>query len=88
MTNDIEKGWEGHALSSGEDFQQWNVEACFAISIRFKGEGGGVENETYVLRFASFCELLRRPLIPIVFGINLIHFFDGKNYRTGQNLII
>ena len=22
----------------------------------------GVENETYVLRFASFCELLRRPL--------------------------
>ena len=27
-------------------------------------------------------------LFPIVFGINLIHFFDGKNNRTGQNLII
>ena len=41
VTNDIEL--EGHALSSGEDFQQWNVEACtcFAISVRFKGEGGG-----------------------------------------------
>ena len=32
-----------HAFSSGEDFQQWNVEACFAISVRFKGEGGGWE---------------------------------------------
>ena len=27
-------------------------------------------------------------LFPIVFGINLIRFFDGKNNRTGQNLII
>ena len=45
----------------GRRFQQWNVEACFAISVRFKGEEG-VENETYVLRFASFCELLRQPL--------------------------
>ena len=27
-------------------------------------------------------------LFPIVFGINLIHFFNGKNIRTGQNLII
>ena len=54
------EGLEGKALSSG-DFQQWNVEACFAISVRFKGEGG-VENETNVPRFASFCELLRRPL--------------------------
>ena len=25
---------------------------------------------------------------PIVFGINLIHFFDGKKNRTGQDLII
>ena len=24
-------------------------------------------------------------LFPIVFGINLIHFFDGKNNKTGQN---
>ena len=24
-------------------------------------------------------------LFPIVFGINLIHFFDGKNNRTGQD---
>ena len=37
------EGLEGHALSSGEDFQQWNVEACFAISVRFKGKGGGWE---------------------------------------------
>ena len=44
------EGLEGHALSSGEDFQQWNVEACFAIYVRFKGEGG-VENETNVIRF-------------------------------------
>ena len=27
-------------------------------------------------------------LFPIVFGINLIHFFDGKKNRTGQDLII
>ena len=36
--------WEGleeHAPSSGEDFQQWNVEACFANSVRFRGGGGG-----------------------------------------------
>ena len=26
-------------------------------------------------------------LFPIVFGINLIQFFDGKKNRTGQDLI-
>ena len=37
------EGLEGHTLSSGEDFQQWNVEACFAIPVRFKGGGRGWE---------------------------------------------
>ena len=27
-------------------------------------------------------------LFPIVFGINLIHFLDGKKSRTGQDLIM
>ena len=59
MTNDIEIGLEGHALSSGEDFQQWNVEACFAISVRFKGEGGGLRMKlTFFVSQASanFCD--------------------------------
>ena len=52
------KGLEGHALSSGEDFQQWNVEACVAISVRFKGEGGGLRMKlTFFVSQASanFC---------------------------------
>ena len=79
MTNEIEIRLEGHALSSGEDFQQWNVEACFAIFVRFKGEGG-VENETYVLRFASFCELLRRPLNKKEFHI----FIEKKGFDYAE----
>ena len=59
------EGLEGHALSSGEDFQQWKFRTLKPV-LRFpfvsKGREG-VENEIYVLRFASFCELLRRPLI-------------------------
>ena len=66
VTNDIEKGWKDMHSLLEKISNMWKsrtgVEACFAISVRFKGEGGGGENETYVLRFASFCELLRRPL--------------------------
>ena len=58
------EGLEGHALSSGEDFQQWKSRTLKPVlRFPFVSRGReGVENETYVLRFASFCELLRRPL--------------------------
>ena len=53
------KGLEGHALSSAEDFQQWNIEAYFAISVRFRGEEGGLRMKlTFFVSQASanFCD--------------------------------
>ena len=64
VTNDIEKGWKDmHSLlekiSNSGSPERWSLFCDFRS---FQGGGRGVENETYVLRFASFCELLRRPL--------------------------
>ena len=60
------EGLEGHALSSEEDSNSGTLKAVLRFPFVSRGREG-VENETYVLRFASFCELLRRPLIYINF---------------------
>ena len=63
VTDDIEKGWED--VHSVLDKVSNSNSATLKTGLRFSFVSGGREgvgNETYVLRFASFCELLRRPL--------------------------
>ena len=58
VTNDIEKGWKDmHSLR-----EKISNSGTLKPVLRFPFGREGVENETDVLRFASFCELLRRPL--------------------------
>ena len=60
VTDDIEKGWED-VRSLLEKVSNSNS-ATLKPGLRFSFVSGGREgvgNETYVLRFASFCELLR-----------------------------
>ena len=61
VTNDIEKGWKDmHSLLEKiSNSGTWKPVLRFPFVSRGRE---GVENETNVLRFASFCELLRRPL--------------------------
>ena len=60
-----------------------NVEACFAISVRFKGEGGGWE---WNLR-SSFCKLLRTfATAPYVKPLTAMFYFTGS--RTKEPLVL
>ena len=68
MTNDIEKGWKDMHSLLEKISNSGTLKPVLRFPFVSRGREG-VENETNVLRFASFCELLRRPLISEVCSI-------------------
>ena len=61
VTNDIEKGWKDMHSLLEKISNSGTLKPVLRFPFVSRGREG-VENETNVLRFASFCELLRRPL--------------------------
>ena len=61
VANDIEKGWKDMHSLLEKISNSGTLKPVLRFPFVSRGREG-VENEPYVLRFASFCELLRRPL--------------------------